>query len=91
MRPQLQSQVAVQLYHGQTSQPLDQGLRQRRQAWPNLYHGLPGLRRNGLHDVFDDAPVGQEMLAKAFARDVFHVTCVAKLVSKANNFPTGRP
>jgi hypothetical protein len=65
-------QVAVELDHRQVPQTLDQGLSQCGQAGPDFHHGLPRPGINGADDGIDDAAVGQEMLAEALARNVFH-------------------
>ena len=72
MLAQLPGQVAVQLNHRELAQTLHQRLRQGRKPGANFHHNLAGPRRDRLDDLFDDALVSQEMLAKAFARDVFH-------------------
>ena len=63
-------QVAVQLNHGQLPQALKQGLGQGHQAGANFHHGLARLRCNGAHDVVNDGPIDQKILAKALAGDV---------------------
>ena len=72
MRAQLPGQIAVQLNHGQVTQPLHQWPRHRRQPRPDLNHVLTGLGRNRLHDVFNDVSVRQKMLTESLARYVFH-------------------
>ena len=72
VRTQPRGQVAVEFDHREAPQPLDQRLRQRRQAGADFDHGLARARVDGAHDGVDDGRVGQEVLAKALARDVLH-------------------
>ena len=69
---QAHRQVAVQLDDRQVTQTLDQRLRQRGQARPNFDHGLARFGVDRIHDGIDDAAVGQKVLTKPFACDVFH-------------------
>ena len=72
VQAQAQGQITVEFDHRQAAQALDQRLGERGQAGADLDHGLARLGRDGVHDGVDDAVVGQEVLAKAFAGNVFH-------------------
>ena len=69
---QARGQVAVQLNHGELAQTLDQRLGQGHQAGANLDHGLARLGVNGFNNVVDDGAIGQKILAKALAGNMFH-------------------
>jgi hypothetical protein len=56
----------------QQPEPLDQGLRERCQAWTDLNHGVAGSWINGTNNAVNNARVGQKMLTKSFASNVFH-------------------
>ena len=51
----------------------DQRLRHRSEARADFHHGLACYGRDGLNNVFNDAPVGQKVLTKPLARDVAHL------------------
>ena len=72
MRAQALRQVPVQFDHREPAEPLQQRLRQGRQAGADLHHGLARLGCNFAHDGVDDGRVGQEVLAEALARDMRH-------------------
>ena len=63
-------QVAVKFNDGERLASRQQRARHRTQARPDLDHRLTGARVDGIHDVFDDRSVDQEMLSEALARDV---------------------
>ena len=73
MRAQTGGQIAVQLDHGEAAKPLDQRLRQRRQARADLDHGITGARIDLAHDGVDDGTVAEKVLPETFAGPVlFH-------------------
>ena len=54
----------------QAIDPLQQGLRQRAEARPDLDHEVAALRRDRRNDLFDDPRRIEEILSEALARDV---------------------
>ena len=64
-------EVAIEFDHRQLSEPLHQRLRQRGQARPDFHHRLARPRIDQPHDRVDDGLIDQEVLAEAFAGDVF--------------------
>ena len=70
---QAHDQVAVQLDHVHLLQVAQQLLRHGAQAGADLDHGIVRLRPDGGRDVVEDEAVMQEVLAKAFAGNVFHI------------------
>jgi hypothetical protein len=68
----MRRQIAVQFHHGERTQSLHQRLGERTQAWANFDHVIAGLRMNPFNDLLDQTAINQKMLAKAFARNVFH-------------------
>ena len=71
MATQSSRQITVQLNHVQVAQALNQGLCERGQAWADLDHGLACQGVDGVNDAIDDGAIGQKVLTKALAGNVF--------------------
>jgi hypothetical protein len=70
-------EIAIELDHGQVPAALQQWLRHRAEARPDLDQRLPRPRIDRRDDRLDDRAVGQEVLPETLAGDVAHAARTA--------------
>jgi stress-induced morphogen len=65
-------QIAIEFDHMHLTNLIQQQARHRGEAGADLHHGVVALRIDGANDVVQHKVIGQEVLAEAFAGDMFH-------------------